>query len=284
MKSKISIFFLLTLLSGFVLVNCTKDEDEGDAPALPPVESLALDLTVFTDNGESGLKKGAAEIESSWNFGIAYLTVAVWNTLLFKTLAIPVVAFEYSFTNMPTRINDNTWEWAYTLGDDYTNYSAKLTAEVRSNDIKWEMRISHTGIASFEDFLWFEGISAKDVSEGTWTLYHSLNFQEEVLTIDWEATGEEINNVVYTYVRELNNDREPEPFNGSELEYGIDEAMDNYYYNIDYYDAFASKFVLVNIEMNRSDYSGRIKSTNWAGGNTDWHCWDADFMDVDCNK
>lgn len=146
------------------------------------------------------------------------------------------------------------------------------------------MRISHTGLASFEDFLWFEGTSAKDVSQGTWTLYHSVNFPEEVLTIDWEATGEEINNVVYTYVRELNNDRQPEPFNGSELEYGINEMEDYYYYNIDYYDYFALDFVQVNIEMNRSDYSGRIKSTNWAGGDTDWHCWDADFMDVDCSK
>jgi len=25
-----------------------------------------------------------------------------------------------------------------------------------------------------------------------------------------------------------------------------------------------------------------VLSTNWPGGNTDWHCWDSNFQDTDC--
>lgn len=77
MKKRISIILLLAMMSGIAFVQCSKDEDEGDAPQLPPMESLALDFTTFMENGETTLKKSTAEIGSAWNFGVAYLTVAV---------------------------------------------------------------------------------------------------------------------------------------------------------------------------------------------------------------
>jgi len=281
MKTKISLYLIITIL--VLTTNCTKDEGEGgEAPDLPALESMALDFSTFIDNEKSSSIKSTAEVQSAMNFGVAYITVLVWNSLLYTNLVIPVVAYEYSFAGLPAYVGDNKWEWSYTLGGEYSSYSAKLTGEKRTEDIKWEMRISNAATNGFSDFLWFEGTSAIDISEGQWILYHSPEFPEEVVTIDWEASGDVINNVKYSYVRELDNDRNADSFNGSTLEYGVDDDAGLYYYDIYYYNEQESKFVDVNIELNKSDYSGRIKSTNWFGGNTDWHCWDSNFHNTDC--
>jgi hypothetical protein len=281
MKTNFSLYLIIAIL--FLTTNCTKDRNEvGEAPDLPALETMALDFSTFTDNEKSGSVKSTAVVQPSINFGVAYLTVSVWNSLLFTNLVIPVVAYEYSFSSLPEYVGDNKWEWSYTLGGEYSSFSAILTGEKRTEDIKWEMRVSNAGTNAFSNFLWFEGTSKIDGSEGQWILYHSPAFPEKVVTIDWEASGDVINNVKYTYVREQDNDRNADSFNSSTLEYGVDDDADFYYFDIYYYNEQESKFVDVNIELNKSDHSGRIKSTNWPGGNTDWHCWDSNFQNTDC--
>lgn len=284
MRTKFILFTIITSL--FLAISCSSDDDTddgGEAPVQPAYETMALDFSTFVDNGKSTYMKSTDEVQTAWNFGVAYTTVLVWNSILYTSLAVPVVAYQYSFTHVPVYLGDKTWEWSYTLDGSYADFSAKLTGQKRTDDIKWEMRVSYTGANAYEDFLWFEGTSKIDGSEGDWILYHSPVYPEQVLTIDWEAKGDVINNVLYTYVRSQDNNRDPEPFNGSTLEYGVNDAADFYYYNIDYYSEQAGEFVVVNIELNKPDYSGRIKSTNWLGGDTDWHCWDANYQDIDCN-
>jgi hypothetical protein len=156
MKTKISLYLIIAIL--FLTTNCTKDENEvGETPDLPALESMALDFSTFIDNEKSGSMKSTAEVQSAMNFGVAYITVLVWNSLLYTNLVIRVVAYEYSFASLPEYVGDNKWEWSYALGGEYSSYSAKLTGEKRTENIKWEMRISNAATNEYSDFLWFEG-------------------------------------------------------------------------------------------------------------------------------
>jgi hypothetical protein len=278
--------FIVLLVLGIFITACEEDKESADnsnPPELPQYETMAPDFSIFLDNSKSAGHKNTHKPQSAWNISIARITVAVWNAILYKTLIVPVISYEYAFAQTPEKLDNGKWQWSYSLGGDYSTYSANLTGEMRSDDIKWEMRIKSSGEDAFDEFLWFEGTSKLDKSGGTWILYHSPEFSEEVITIDWSASGGMIDNTRYDYVREFKDDRTPELFNGSYLEYGINEENAfNLFYNIHYFSEADAGFVDVTIEMNETDNSGRIKSTNWAGGNTDWHCWDSNFEDIDC--
>lgn len=273
----------LTVATMLLTTACSDDPSSNSAPDLPPIESLAINFSAFTDNYSTSPEQieGLSASESYGSFATAYLTVAIWNTLLYQTLIVPVIAYEYAFTQTPVKIDDNTWQWSYTLGGNYTDYSAILTAEVLDSSVEWEMKITCNGTNAYAEFLWFEGSSQTDGSAGSWTLNHSYEFQEPVITLDWEASGGEINNTVYQFVRELDDNRDTNPFYGSTLEYGINEESNIYYYYIYYYNEYVEDFVDVDIEMDMDDSSGRIKSTNW---DSEWHCWDNTFQDIDCDE
>ena len=49
MKTKLSLYLIIGIL--FLTTNFTKDENEvGEAPDLPALETMALDFSTFTDN------------------------------------------------------------------------------------------------------------------------------------------------------------------------------------------------------------------------------------------
>ena len=41
-------------------------------------------------------------------------------------------------------------------------YTARLTGEIRTDDIQWEMYITRTGINAYAEFKWYEGTSDLD--------------------------------------------------------------------------------------------------------------------------
>ena len=277
---KFSICLVVLFTAVFVFNSCQKDEDKGNPPALPIEESMALDISFFTNAKSAGVYEVAESTQ--FNFGAAALTVGIWNTILFINLAVPVTAFGHAFNHEANYIGPGKWQWAYTVNILATKYSARLTGEIRSGDIKWEMYIAGAGGQNFEEFKWFEGTSALDGNSGSWTLFHSWEYDnEEVLTIDWTAKDGKIESTKYTYVRELNDNRETDLGKGGYLEYGRTSEDYNLYYNIHYYDKDGTgQFEDVNIEMKESDESGRMKNSTWQ--DTDWHCWASDKTDVDC--
>lgn len=282
---------LIILLAGIfifpVFTSCEKDEETGTPPVLPPYESMAIDFSDFTDNSKSttDLKMEFTDLNltSNVNYGWAGLTVLIWNVTLGSVLAVPVASFYASFNNVPTFIGDATWEWTYNVAGFASTYTARLTGQIRVNDVKWEMYITKTGIGGYDEFKWFEGTSDIDGNGGQWILYHSYNFQDPVLQIDWEKTSGEIGMVKYTYIRETDDSGETETFNGSYLEYGLQEDDYNAYYNVHAYAESVNDFVDTYIEWNTTAYFGHIKAEH-IYQDTEWHCWDTDGNDIDCSN
>ena len=277
MKNKFFAGLLAIVFLTAFLSSC-ETETKDTPPEIPPYESMAIDFNKFPDN-----TKSAIDSNSKINFVSAYLTVAVWNTIIGVTLGVPVATFYKSFQNKPVFLENATWQWAYDVNVLGGTYSARMTGQVRSGDIKWEMYVAKAGIGAFPEFKWFEGTSNLDGMGGQWTLYHSYAVQEAVLEIDWEKSGDDIGEITYTYIRESSNGDDNQLSENSYLQYGLTEGVYDAFYNVHFTtrDVEAEGFKDVNIEWSTAEYYGRIKAESYFD-NADWHCWDSAGADTQC--
>ncbi|MEN8117379.1 MAG: hypothetical protein ABFS16_10390 [Bacteroidota bacterium] len=268
---------ITVLLIAITLFSCDKVEVR-DVPGIPSYETMIIDFGEMDDTNKSAeLVESVANKKTNWL--VSATTVGVWSLILNTTLAVPVASFKESYGKSPVKTGDDTWEWTYTFEGLKITYNARLVGTVQGEYNKWEMYITKNGS---EEFLWFEGTSAEDNSSGIWILYHSPEYNEEVIKIDWKKEGEDIAEVKYTYVRELNNNDEPDKLYGSYLAYGLRDAEFNAFVHIHIFNEMYDDFTDTYVEWSSADYSGRIKAEHFYQ-DTEWHCWDDTWKDIDCN-
>ncbi|HOU00942.1 MAG TPA: hypothetical protein PLL94_00860 [Bacteroidales bacterium] len=273
---KIFNILLLGIIICCLTAGCKKDK--GDPPTLPPLESFNIDFSNFQSGKKSEniiLQKG---VENS-NWEIAAGVAGYFRALIITTLAVPVLAFDKALDQKPVYLEEKTWQWSYSVSLASVTYKARLTGEIRTSDVKWEMYITKEGTGGFAEFLWFEGTSRLDGTGGQWTLNHSSQFQEPLLKIDWTKTGSTVNYIKYTYERTLDNNRNTDPFKSSYIEYGRATGTFDSYYNIHYYNGL--KFSEMNVEWNSTTHNGHVKCFDLFGDNS-WHCWDGNYINITC--
>lgn len=276
-KSKLSVILLLLTL---FFTSCKKEES-AQAPAIPPAETMVIDFgNLANANKSAQIAENALVTKTNWIYSAA--SVGIWNVIIGTTFTVPVAAFKASFNQTPAKINNNSWEWTYSVNGFTSQYTARLVGTLETDQVKWEMYISKTGVDSFDEFLWFEGTSALDGKSGQWILYHSADFPEKTVQIDWQKTGDKVANIKYTYVRELNDQRQTDKFNGSYLIYGLQDATFDAYVTIHAYNFQTESFTDTSIEWSTSDFSGHVKAEQYFN-DTAWHCWDSAGNDTDCN-
>lgn len=267
---KLTVFLLLFI----ILFSCKKDEPSGVAPVLPPAETMVIDFSKF------GIAEKSAYIPGT-NWLYAAKTVGVWNLIIGTTFAVPVTAFRVAVNHEPENIDNSTWQWQYTVDGFTSQYMARLVGKLEVAQVKWKMYIAKEGIDSYDEFLWFEGTSNIDGKSGQWILYHSAAFPEKTVQIDWKKEDVEVGEIKYTYVRELNNQGEMEPFKGSTLTYGLQEQHFGVYVNVHAYDNQVQSFADTFIEWNRTNFTGHVKAEQYFN-DTNWHCWNSQGYDTDC--
>jgi hypothetical protein len=259
-----------------LLTSCKKDK--GNPPTLPSAESMTIDFSNFVPDKKSAvadLPKGVNEI--NWDY--AALMAGYWETVIAGTLAVPVQAFKLAIDQTPTYLSDKTWQWSFNVTVLSVSFTARLTGQIRSTDVLWNMYVSKTGSGSFTDFLWFTGTSNLDGKSGQWILNYSPTFNEPLLQIDWTGSGTAVEYVKYTYVRTLNDARAADPFKNSYIEYGTTTGTYNAYYTIHFY--YLTEFYDANVEWSTIGIIGRVKCLKFFGDSV-WHCWDASHVDVTC--
>ncbi|MBN2636136.1 MAG: hypothetical protein JXR61_07685 [Prolixibacteraceae bacterium] len=265
---------LIILILGIVIFSCKKDETLNTAPELPPVETMIIDFSQFD------VSKSAKMTKTNWIYSAT--TVVFWNVILGNTLAVPVAAFHSAIEHEPVKIDDLTWQWQYNVDGFTSNYSARLVGKLQSNQIKWEMYIAKTGINAFDEFLWFEGTSGLNGNNGQWLLYHSAEFPDKFLQIDWLKDGENIGQIIYTYVREENDNDVPDLYYGSTLTYGLQDNEFDAYINVHIYNQQQVNYTDTYIEWSRTNFNGRVKAEHYYN-NAEWHCWDSEGNDTECD-
>lgn len=266
-----------------VQFSCEKSEEPGtqdQAVELPPFETMAYDFDAFTEDPQSG-KSLTYKAAPNGNWVFSRLVVGVWNTAVFTTLAVPVASFHAAFAHDPEVVGDLKWQWSYSVDGFTSEYTARLTGEIDGDNVVWEMYVTKMGIDPFEEFLWFSGVSALDGNSGHWQLNESPERPNPILRIDWERSGEEVASIRYTWVRELDDNENPDVFMDSYLQYGLQEGDYDAYIDAYAYDEQYEVFSTIRIEWNRNDYFGRVRAPLYFQ-DEEWHCWDAMGEDSIC--
>jgi len=276
MKKIIKLLLILFLASGLI-TGCKKDK--GDPPVLPPVASMDVDFSNFELEKKSAdilLPKGV----ENFNWESAAGVAAIFRSVLFTTLAVPVLSFHLAINRDPVYLEDKMWQWSYQTNVFTDTYKARLTGQIRTSNVEWNMYITKQGgTGTFENFLWFTGTSSLDGKSGQWKLNHSPQFREPVLQIDWEKTGAEVGKITCTYVRTLNNARLADPFKTSYIEYGKKTGTYDSYYTIYYYNG--ADFSNMAVEWSSTGRNGHVMCED-IFTDTEWHCWDANYVNINC--
>lgn len=266
-------FLLAIAFSLLMIQSCMKDQDgilnSKKAPELPAAETFAMSFTDFSEPRKDGINGRTPD-----NFLYSAVNVLVWNTLLTVNLQIPVLAFYESFKHKAEYQGNGVWMWSYEVKDNQNKiYIAKLYGELLVNDeVKWDMYVSQVG--GFTDMHWYSGITARNNSYANWTLNYDPANPKPCLKIDFsKSTG-------YSSIR-YTNIIPAVPQNGSYIEYRVGQITGTDFDRA--YDVFAADLNnLLQINWNSVYKNGRVQDFRKYADN-DWHCWDTQLQDVDCN-
>ena len=193
------------------LTMCSKSpnepEEDVDAPALPPAESMQMDLSAF-GGSLTGLAK-PADPTTKLNFTNAVARVAFVNATVAATLASPVALFAAALSQPPTLERDGKFHWVYEVRVGPTVWKAELVGW-KSTNINWQMYVSgNTGDLQLADFMWYDGWSSVDNIKGQWMFYDPSkpDASEKMMSIDWQVNSETDADLTFTNLWEGNENK-----------------------------------------------------------------------------
>lgn len=265
---------LLAVSLLFTLTSCDK-EPVDQRPELPPIESIMMDFSDFSEEPGGSNQKGT--LNTYENFLYSYLTVGYWNIAATLVSVLPVTAYGYALEQTPEYVGDYTWEWVFDfpvqgLAGTVT-YTATLTgARIDNDEFSMEMVIA---LASTPEsgVKWFDGVIRYDHTHATWTIYKNGTIQ--VLGIEWNKDFEtEEADLTYTYTEAGQEET------GSYIMWAYNPG--------DVYDAAYTISLaagMTNIEWNTTTLEGRVMAPVHFS-DSDWHCWDTyanGLMDILCD-
>ncbi|MEL7427230.1 MAG: hypothetical protein AAFN81_29855 [Bacteroidota bacterium] len=275
------LLFFVLILSVTFIQSCEKDEPIEEetqqlvAPDIPPTQMFAMPLESVTET-ETDTTLAETNGFTYWNWAHAALSLVGWNTVVYLNMAVPTAAFARAFNEQAVYIGDLTFRWAYQytapaeLGGDI--YDINLTGQYISDaqEVQWTMTASQIG--GFSDFVWYTGITATDNTEGHFTLNRRPANPEPYLRMDYAAgLSPEDGSLRFTNVIPTH------PENGDYLEYRTD-SVDEFNRAFDVQRAAGD---LLEIRWNEPAGDGQVRHPQ-RFNDTEWHCWDTEQRDVDC--
>ena len=259
------IFLLAIFAGGIVLNSCKKDDDDDEviptSPELPPQEAFVMDYSSFQNNKKE---------KAIQNWGVAVTKISVWNLVLTVNLAVPIASYAAALSQQPVYQGEMTWLWSYDFKVGLIEYTAKLYGKLQDGEIEWKMYISKGNL--FSDFLWYEGKSKLDKTGGNWKFYHKYSDPIQYLDIEWsrDITASTAT-IKYTQTSGENS--------GSYITYGKTLDLD---YNAFYEILNKANNNNVKIKWNTLTKNGRIQDPGYFN-NEEWHCWDKNLQDINCD-
>jgi hypothetical protein len=278
------LFFALTVLAlALVFQSCEKDSHVGDIPSglqvpeIPPAVLYTIPTYEIAneDSLAGGKEDGTRGPVSMQNWLHAGISLLVWNAVVVVNLAVPVSAIAEAFNHDAVYIGNNTYAWSYTYtqpGPGGSTYAVVLTGQYISNeDVEWKLKASEVG--GFQNFEWVTAVVATNHTEAEFTIHRNPENPEPYLRINSTYQPFDQNASV-----RLTNVIANDPGFGHYIEYGADNAND---YNRSF-ELYAGASNTMMIEWNEPQRYGRVMHEAHFG-DSEWHCWDSNYLDVDCN-
>lgn len=263
------------LAAGLVVPACLPPEE---GPALPPAESMQMDLGVFT-GGLTAAKGDASEAAaeaSKANFQNAALRVGLLNLTVGLGLVAPTAALAAALSAEP-RFEAGTWIWTYELQAGGETIEAELTGwyegfQRQGTTLELEMRVTCTACAAMPaDYLWYTGSFQLDGAAGHWQLYNPdiAQADQSFLRIDYAIADETHRSLTFENVR---TDGSPD---ASDF---IDYTRDGDLLTIQVHDESEGQEYMAEGDLQTG--AGWIEVPGYNSGAK--ACWDADQLDVAC--
>lgn len=289
-NSLVAILALVPLL--MLIMGCGEDTgdnsdatDISQAPALPPIESMTVDLSLFND-GEAIMPEipvgvdpaqmgpGAIAPASGQNFINAAERAGIISATAAAALAFPAGLFGLAHNAEPVEQADGSWIWSFSMEDDMFALDAKLTGIPEGNKTHWSMNITvDNEILPIKDFEWYTGISTESNTLGSWQIYDMFTPDEFnlIAKLDWSV-------IMIKGSAELaveNIDTRSDHL-GDALLYSVTPVTASMVYT----DA-SEEEPEWNIVWDIATGAGSLTVPNYNSGEE--ACWDAQRQDVQCN-
>ncbi len=261
---------LILLLSFTVCEKNPAEPEDEQAPPLPLIESMQMNVSFFTNSMNQSLNKATL---SKNNFFAAGTRVLIINTVVLAASIVPTAVFAAAMSQTPELKRDGKFHWIYTVQQGGKNYSADLAGSIdaANSEVIWEMYVSSTfHNPALENFLWYEGKAKIGNTEGWWLFYHDQHPDSnmEVLKIDWQVSDSTHQDLAISNVLTGHKDY------GDSLKYKIED--ENCY--LKFYDA--STLQTSTINWNSQLGNGYIQWFDYLNGEIS--CWDENKDDVTC--
>lgn len=200
----------------------------------------------------------------------AVAIIAVWNTILWINLAIPVAAFAESFNHEGVEQSDGSWVWSYGVRVGLIIYTAELHAKLSGSQVLWDMYLTKSG--GYTHFHWYTGTSYLNLTQGTWTLYKDPDNPVTYIGIEWHRNSNGTSDIKYTNIipGDVNN--------GNYITHGV---TTNTPYNAYYIIKDLHLNNEVDINWNKTSKDGQILDSTFFH-NSLYHCWDTHGWDIVC--
>lgn len=266
MKKHIHILSGAALLFG-LLCSCAKDDDFSKAPAVPPVQSVAIDFSDFYGQKTvSGSNPVLAFVRND--------VLSNWNLLFSTKLTVPIKGYELAVQSEPSCQDDGSWVWAANYTEDDIVYQVSLIGKNGRGRINWRLEVSSDIFGGGKSFLWISGWSEKDGSAGEWDMVVDNKDTDTIYTTEWKASAGEISSVKATYrLKHAVFGISPLfylstlEFNASASEAPYTSSLVSHFFNAE------EDFWDVEVEWNKETLLGRVKSVK-KFKDSDWHNWD----------
>jgi hypothetical protein len=261
---RISTLSSLVVATACLTGGCPQAEEEAP-PELPPVNSMAMELSALTSAPAVAKSGGSAALGDYENFANAYTRVAIVDLAALAVVALPAAAIALAIDQPGEQLSDGSFHWSVTVlgstADVFVDHSL-------ANGWDGQLFISN---ASQQNFLWVEGAFTSLLNEGSWTL-HDPNLpagNDVSLEILWDYRA--ANDFSLTY---RNANQQSEGFGDT-----MDFALVGRNASLVYDDA-SEPTQVATILWDAVTAEGGIQVPGFNEGQES--CWDASFVNTAC--
>ncbi|MBK8231594.1 MAG: hypothetical protein IT349_10485 [Candidatus Eisenbacteria bacterium] len=265
--TKLAICVLASLLTAS---GCSKESTQPlpEAPALPPAESLQIDLGFFQQPARA---PESAAPETIFNWTNAVVRVLVINAFVDAALSPPFEAFEVALNTTPTLRQDGTWVWTYGVLEGGRTARIDLEGVERSGKVEWSLYLTDSEAEPpLNHGLWFEGETTGNGEEGFWLFLDPRSSSSgNYARLNWRVKAEDD-----AELRLEALDRSEESF-GDFVLYEVDRRDAR----VTYHDASErSEFIA---KWNTATGAGSLVAPDYNQGAP--ACWNSEQQDIECS-
>jgi len=255
--------------------------DASGAPALPPDESLTVDLSAFND-GESmvpeipdtgnAIQQSPGTPVAGENYTNAATRVVTINTAIASALAFPTGLFKMAKDTVPVKQSDGSWVWSYSMTYDVFVVDSKLIGVPDGDKTYWTMKVSvDNPIIPITDFEWYTGMSTESNTSGSWQFNDMYTPTEQNPTVKLDWSVEVLRENVDLIIENIDTRSD---YLGDVLLYNVKPGIASMSFND------ISEGEMWDIIWDVETGAGSITVPNYKSGEKS--CWDAQKQDIQC--